>query len=346
MDMNSYLVEHSTGNLYMKDRQGKYLGCNKVFADLLGLPSPEAIIGKTDRDLALDSLGEDKIQALVEIDQLVMNTGQPQVLEEIGIDEEKNLAIYITKKVPLRNDKGEIIGLIGTSINITRQKQAEMADVAKTEFISNMCHDIRTPFFGIRTIATSLQKSEKNKAKKKALDCLVESVNFYSAFLEQYIEIAKLGNKPLQNTNFNISDMLEELKSLMSAEIHRKNLSVIISCACSNHKIRADKFRLTKIVLNLFANAIKFTPSGTIEINCVTEPRLKISVKDTGIGIPEDKLVWIFEKFSKLSISGNNTGFSGLGIGLYLSKYLANEMGGDITVKSTLGQGSEFTFSL
>src|SRR5476649_1542873 len=119
MDVKDLIISKSVGNLYWKDTKGRYWGCNNEFAEMIGFSSPEEIIGKTDRDLFLYSLGEDKLNQLIIHDQEIMREDSEKTIEEIGVDKKKQIAYYITRKSPLKDKKGQIIGLIGTSINVT-----------------------------------------------------------------------------------------------------------------------------------------------------------------------------------------------------------------------------------
>lgn len=338
-DLKDYIIRHTTGNVYWKDLQGRYLGCNKSYADMIGLTVPNEIIGKTDYELFLNTLGEERLNKIIEIDQAIMRSGTEKTLEEVGVDEEGRLAIYMTKKVPLRDKTNAIIGLIGNSLDVTKQKQAE---IAKLEFLRNMSHDIMTPFSGILGISSVLYEEERDPEKKTNIKYIIQSSERLLQLFKQILEISDLGEREVRLEEVNLESIVYEIVDMVSASAKYKGLKLEVSCP--KITVMSDKLRIGRILLNLLGNAIKFTQTGFIQVKVLTEPVLQISVKDTGPGIPADKLEVIFEKFLKLSESGRHCHFTGSGIGLYIAKQFALELGGNISVESELGIGSTFTF--
>src|SRR5262249_24267101 len=151
-----------------------YRGCNETVAKLLGLQSPSDIIGKTDYDLPW----ADQADQLVKHDKLVIETGIPQSREEVAANKEGKVLTFLVTKVPLRDEFGQIIGTIGTSVDITEQKQtqaelayakekAEAASKAKSAFIANMSHDIRTPLTGVIGMAQILETEGDSKRDRE-----------------------------------------------------------------------------------------------------------------------------------------------------------------------------------
>lgn len=343
MDLVKDIYPQMVGNIYWKDKQGRYLGCNEGFAKICGLSNSSEIIGKTDQDFIKNKV---HLKTILSIDQSVIESGEEKTVEEIGLDPLGNVALYITKKAPLKDKNNQVIGLIGTSINvtgtsidITKQRQAELA---KLEFLRNMSHDIMTPFTGILGISNILYEEESDPAKKIHLEYLIQSGERLLQLFKQILEISEFGNKELKIEEFNIKEVITETVTMVAASARHKGLELKINCP--NQIIKSDKLRVERILLNLLGNAIKFTDSGHIDVNVVCEPKFTFTVEDTGIGIPADKLEIIFEKFSKLSESGNHRNFMGSGIGLYIAKQFAMELGGDIDIQSKVGEGSKFIF--
>ncbi len=159
-NIEDIIISQTAGNLYWKSRDGKYLGCNEIFSKMIGLASPQDIIGKTDKELFLSNLGAKKLQAIIDLDQTIIQHGEEKTIEEIGLDKNGNIAYYITRKIPLKDENGNVIGLIGTSIDITDRKLAEerektaltkaaQAEVELREAVmvlaGSIAHDLRTP---------------------------------------------------------------------------------------------------------------------------------------------------------------------------------------------------------
>lgn len=337
--IKDYIIRHTTGNVYWKDLSGSYLGCNDSYAEMIGLSFPSDIVGRNDRDLFYSTLGKERVALIEEIDQSVMQQGEERTLEEIGVDSKGRLAIYMTKKVPMRNNDNKIIGLVGASLDITQQRKAESA---KLEFLRNMSHDIMTPFTGILGISSVLYEEETDPNKKLHLECLMQSSERLLQLFRQILEIAEHGGRQLKLEQFDIKELVSETLEAVSVSARYKNLELRLSCP--NKIINSDKLRVARILLNLLGNAIKFTDSGFIQVDVNCESGLEISVQDTGPGIPSDKLEVIFEKFYKLSESGKHNNFAGSGIGLYIAKQFANDLGGNIFAESKIGQGSTFIF--
>ncbi|MGC1182612.1 PAS domain-containing sensor histidine kinase [Legionella sp.] len=332
----TFILDQSVGNLYWKDLKGKYKGANQTFLEMIGLNS---ILGKSDRDLFLDLMGEEKIKLIETIDQRIMTTGIEETLEEEGINKKGNKAYYFTKKIPLRDKAGKIIGLMGTSLDIPKEKQA---DIAYDEFLKNISHDITTPFCGLYSIAEILTQNERLDPETRELaDYIKISADALLTFLKQALEINHLNAKCIEISEFNIREIVEEIYNLLLAEIKRKNLTVNIDCP--NNLVQSDYFRISRILMNLMGNAVKFTEQGFIHVHISITPHFTITVQDSGIGIPKEQTDVIFQKFTKLKSSYQSNVFTGSGMGLYLTKQMVEELGGHIQVKSHLGKGSIFT---
>lgn len=226
---------------------------------------------------------------------------------------------------------------------------AEAANQAKADFISNMEHDLRTPFSGIHGIASYLYESETDPLKTEYLKLMIESCTQWEN-IHNRILAALLNKKPqyLQKEMVSIERELTEIKNMMAATLHLKKLEFIIDIPKDFEKIETDKMKFNLILTNLISNAINFTEKGAIKIIISREGGIcKIQVIDTGIGIPEDKLEYIFEQFTKLSRSNKyGSNFKGVGLGLYTARQHAKLIGATISVESKIGEGSLFTLSL
>ena len=343
------MLLHTAGNLFWKDREGRYLGCNLAFAEVAGLKCPDDIIGLSDHDLFRDFLGEEGIRRLVDVDQYVLTKEVEKTVEETGIDINGNKAYFLTKKIPLRDQEGIVIGLIGNSIDITKQKQA---DILKSAFIQNMEHDIRTPVSGIYGLTKDLFNRETDKAKKQALSLASEAAKELLDYCNGLLDFTKLEAepKPVTEKPLHIHKLISSIVKLEKPAAGQKQLELSFNIAENFPKIvLSDEFRLRRILLNLIGNSLKFTQTGFININIRRATTLnnryfvmELSVQDTGIGIPEDKQNLVYQKYVKVSPSNKGL-YKGTGLGLSMVKQFVSELDGEIQLESELGKGSTFT---
>ena len=352
MRVEEYIINQSAGSLYWKGMDGKYLGCNKNFYELCRLKSACEIVGKTDRELFLHILGEEDFKQLIDLDKIleadrkVIADGETIVCEETGINEKGEIAIYLSKKAPLLDERGYIIGIIGTSIDITKEKQAE---VLKTEFIQNMQHDIRTPSAGLWGVLDFLSRTETDSMKKEALDMALNASKRLLDLCNDVVEFSEVGKNTrlIREEPVDIRDIATKVVELnlpaaftKDLIIHFKVDSIVPPC------IMSDEFRLSRILVNLLGNAIKFTDKGEVFLNISTKLEqgeryalLKIEIKDTGIGIAADKIEHIYKKFTR-AVASNTNKFSGTGLGLYVVKTFIDELDGDIELESRENKGT------
>lgn len=254
--------------------------------------------------------------------------------------------------------------MYGTKFNLTKQKEkekilleakqkAENASRAKTEFLANMSHEIRTPLNGIigltnlmlETPLTDIQKNYLSKSiiSSEALLHVINDILDYSK-----IEVNKI---ELEHIPFQLDKMLHQVANLFIYEAQNKGIELDCTIAASIHNnLIGDPFRINQILINLVGNALKFTSYGFINISVNLEElkentmKLNFSVKDTGIGISKDKQKKLFQDFSQVDAS-NTREYGGSGLGLVISKKLANLMGGEISVESSEEGGSTFSFT-
>jgi len=225
----------------------------------------------------------------------------------------------------------------------------EIANQAKSDFISNMQHDLKTPFAGISAIAMMLYEMELDPDKKSLLGDLLKSANQWEAVHHQIIAALSIKDHFVVRKEWlSISGELIKIKEMLSATLRVKALDFHIDDIPKQiDRIKTDRMKFNLILSNLAGNAINFTEKGSVNVKVTNDGTMcKIQVTDTGIGIPDDKLDYIFEQFTKLSHSNKYQSFQGVGLGLYASRQMAIQMGGNIQVQSKIDEGSIFTFTL
>ena len=278
-----------------------------------------------------------------------------------------------------RDTSGRVVHVIGINMDITAQKdaseailqsnrllnaetiranemakEAEQASIAKSEFLANMSHEIRTPMNGVIGMTGLLLDTELTPEQRHYAETVRTSGASLLSLINDILDFSKIeaGKIDLETVDFNLHSLLDDLGSALSAQAHAKGIELF--CVADPEvpaMLQGDPGRLRQILTNLSGNAVKFTTKGEVVVRVSLEESgasdclLRFGVRDTGIGIPEDKIDSVFEKFSQVDASTTRK-FGGTGLGLAIAKQLAQMMGGDIQIKSKLGVGTEFWFSI
>ncbi|MBF0187683.1 MAG: response regulator [Magnetococcales bacterium] len=360
--------------VFWKNRESVYLGCNRLFAEDLGLDSQQAIIGKTDHELPWREVAEHYQQT----DKRVMISR----LAKLGIEEAQTLAdgrtIWLrTNKIPLTDTKNRVTGVLGTYEEITEHKateekilqakeeaeqarveaeqarvEAEEANRAKSEFLANMSHEIRTPLNAVINLSRLVQQTELDRRQSDYLAKVESAGRTLLGLINDILDFSKIeaSHMTLEQADFNMEEVLENLATIIGVKAEGRKLEIHYDVAGDvPRRLHGDALRLEQVLINLCSNAVKFTEEGSVVLKVTLQEQekravtLAFSVTDTGIGMSEEQMKHLFQSFHQGDGSISRK-YGGTGLGLAISRKLVQLMGGDIGVESRLGQGSTFHF--
>ncbi|AWM00455.1 hybrid sensor histidine kinase/response regulator [Bradyrhizobium amphicarpaeae] len=230
---------------------------------------------------------------------------------------------------------------------------AVAANETKSRFLAVVSHELRTPLNGVMGVLQLLDDGSLGEAQRRHLTTAAASGETLIALVDAILEYARLeaSTEALEPRSFRLDQLIETAADLMRPQAFGKGLTFDVACDASVHtSVHGDPVRLNRILLNLIGNAIKFTPSGGIAVNAAADRQaghilLRITVRDTGIGIAPDMHERIFEDFVQADDSIARR-FGGTGLGLAIARRLSRLMQGELTVESTPGTGSTFTFEV
>ncbi len=265
----------------------------------------------------------------------------------------------------IKNTDGVILGYFSAAEDYTIKKQAEsdlinaknlaeMSVFAKDSFLANMSHEIRTPLNAIIGFTELLSQSELDTVQLEYVGNIQDAGDNLLLLINDILDLSKIdsGQLVIEAYPFNVKNVLNQVYSLLKVKADQKGLEFSLFLdANMPESVSGDKGRINQIIMNLAGNAIKFTESGEVSISVKkmsetdTTVTLKFSIKDTGIGIAPEKLSTVFERFIQAEASTTRK-FGGSGLGLSIVKQLVELQGGEISVNSKIGLGSEFHFSL
>ncbi len=360
-DQLNILLNTIPALVFFKDLDLNYLLVNKTFLDFVNT-TEDMVIGNKVKDIVTDY---DLSNNYTKLEKSILNTGtQLHNIVETVIRDDKQIIIS-TNLAPVSNTEGKIIGLVGVSQDITKQKEyevklkkakelAEQGMQAKSMFLANMSHEIRTPLNGIIGMSQILKKSELTEKQTEYLSTIINSGDSLLSLITDILDFSKIeaGKIEFDHKNFELLNVIKDISNILSFKAEEKGLefSYLIDEKVPL-KFNGDSYRLKQIVLNLANNAIKFTEKGSVKIlvrllnNKLDKSKIRFEIVDTGIGISEEKKVKLFVRFSQIDASTTKA-YSGTGLGLAISKKLTEMMSGEIGVESKEGSGSTFWFTV
>ncbi len=362
------LIDTLPGDVYWKDKHGIWLGLNQRCLQnlhrmgFIKYPIEAEVLGKTDYDI-FDRATADGYR---KHDLDVMSKLIELTTEEITQLPSGEQVVLLSTKKPLLDKQGQINGIVGNTVDITYLKKiehdlqkakiaAEAAARAKTEFIANMSHDIRTPLTGVIGISDILEQQEANPEIKQYARDLHQCGAQLLAMLNSVLDVVSadhVNDNDIFESTFDLKQCIDDVIAMEKPTIDVKKLTInsTIDPKIPPYLV-TDRTKLHRILLNLVGNAIKFTDKGaiTIDVSCLSnvEDRviIRFSVTDTGIGISDDQQKYVFERFFRATPSYKGQ-YEGHGVGLHIAQSYAELLGGKIKLASQEAKGSTFFFEL
>ena len=361
-DLLQSVIEHAPIRVFWKDKDSRYLGCNRLFANDAGIFVTENIVGKTDFDMSW------KAQADIfrADDAEVIGTNKPKLgfEEELTNSIDHTIAIR-TSKVPLHDETNSVIGVLGIYEDITERKlvqdqlikakeRAEAANAAKGQFLANMSHELRTPLNAVMGFSDILLISETDPERREYLEIVRDSGKSLLSIINDILDLSKIdaGRIVTASEAFSPKDLITGTTAMFKSLALNNNIQLAVT---TDHTVPSvvlgDAGLLRQVLTNLIGNAVKFTKHGsiTVALTCTQVDAdvatILFKVTDTGIGIRQENLARIFEMFEQED-SSHTRRFGGTGLGLTITKKLVDIMNGRISVESEPGKGSIFWFTV
>lgn len=355
--LTQFSIEQAADPIFWIDAQGKFIYVNNSACNTLGYSKNELfekkiydIIPKFDFSDWCDFWDINKQDGSLSVETTFKKYNASEFPVEIILNyifhEDREYAFAFVRDISDRKQKEE---------NLRNAKEkAEEADKLKSAFLANMSHEIRTPMNAIIGFSDMLLNEDFEQEEKQEFANIIKSSgDTLLKLIDDIIDISLIeaGQLKLHKGEFNLATLLKEIHRFFIEEknrLNKTNLEIRLLPSKMDEKIfiPVDKIRFRQVLTNLIGNALKFTDSGYIEIGYVSGDAgiLSLYVKDTGIGIPSDKVKHVFERFNKLNDAKRL--YSGTGLGLTISKKIVEQMGGNLEVESNLGEGSRFFFTV
>ncbi len=345
------LSDNAPAVLYVKDRDGRFLLSNRLHTQLLGLAHGETI-GKRESDL----LPAAEAEAIDAVTAQVFTSGEPRS-SVFQLDLEGKERSFLELIFPIRDAGGQTIAVGGISNDISDRievERAQSASRAKSAFLAMMSHEIRTPLNAILGMATLLADTGLDGTQREMLTTMTTSSTALLTILDDVLDFSKIeaGRLEIDRVPVDPRDLGEQVRRLVASMANDRVLSLAVEVGDDVPAwVATDPTRLRQVLINLLANAVKFTEVGAVTLRVSSRAtgegrhELTFTVQDTGPGIPPDRIGQLFEAFEQLD-SSTTRRFGGTGLGLAISQRLVGLLGGVIRVESALGRGSTFHFTV
>ena len=343
-------LDASPDLVFYRNEDKEFSGCNRAM---------ELLTGKSEKQLVhlkpADVYSPEAAAKVIETDEKVFRHNVSLTYEQWLDYPDGRKACFEIRKVPYYDRVGKRHGLMGFGRDITERKRyqdaLERASRDKTTFISTISHELRTPLNGIVGLSRILLDTELTAEQEKYLKTIHVSAVTLGNIFNDIIDMDKMERRKVQldNQPVDFTSFLADLENLSALQAQQKGLRFNLEPTLPlPHQVITDGTRLRQILWNLISNAVKFTQQGqvTVRVRYEEGDMLHFEVEDSGIGIPQDELDKIFAMYYQVKDSHGGKPATGTGIGLAVSRRLAKNMGGDITVTSEQGKGSTFTLTI
>ncbi|MBW3542247.1 MAG: PAS domain S-box protein [Planctomycetes bacterium] len=355
------LMDNLPDSIYFKDVKNRFLRISRGTSEKFGLDDPGQALGKTDYDFFSEEHAREAAQ-----DEAALVEGRLPIIhkEEKETWPDGHITWVATTKLPLHDKTGHVTGTFGISTDITERKLAEQAlreakeaaeaaNKAKSDFLANISHEIRTPMNAIIGMTELVLDTELTIAQREYLTTVWESGEALLSLINDVLDFSKIeaGKLDLEATHFSLRELVGDTVRSLALRAHRKGLELAYHIDAEiDDDLVGDPVRLRQVLVNLVGNAVKFTERGEVVLSVGLQVRdgddvlVHFAVRDTGIGVPADKLDVIFEAFEQADNSMTRQ-YGGTGLGLAISARLVELMAGRLWVESALGAGSTFHFT-
>ncbi len=354
------LIDSLPDLIYAKDINCKFLLANDACANAMGTNRVD-VVGKDDFDFFPKELA----QGFFEDEQNVMRSGEALLnREEEVVYHDGRRSYVLTTKVPLRDESGRVIGIMGIGRDITARVEAEnelraareaaeAANRAKSEFLANMSHEIRTPMNGVIGMSELMLDTHLEPVQRDYAETIRDCGRALLTVINDILDFSKIeaGKLELEYIDMDLRDAVRDVARVLAVQAHAKGLELTMDIDPElPEMVRGDPGRLRQVLLNLGGNAVKFTSQGEVSLKIrVVESNdkgtlVRCEVRDTGVGIPADRMGALFQPFMQVDASTTRR-FGGTGLGLSIVRKLVELMQGEVGVESEENVGSRFWFT-